>query len=215
MFLLVLLLAPLAIVSDAGELELRNTFADQYSVWVADLQPGYVVETQTINGQTCYCKVLDNSTSTSTSTTTTTPITTTVASPCGNCDKTIIISYDYYTKNTANTETWRSPNYPSNYPEGCTCTLTIKYEVRGTLSLSYAAGDKIKQAGGGCSNGDHVVYSGDIQQQTPLCGPLTGISHTFADTSGLNLEMAATFVSTSADGGTEKGFELSINMIVY
>ncbi|XP_037790702.1 uncharacterized protein LOC119586075 [Penaeus monodon] len=209
MFFLVVLFGSLATASNAGELELqRMTFADQYSVWVADLQPGYTVVNTTINGQTCYCKVPDNTTSTTSTSTTTMTTKAASTSACGSCDKTITINYTNYPKFVSKTTTWSSPNYPNGYPEGCTCTLTIQFQVKAYVTISYQSVSSIHQSTG-CS-GDHLVYSGYITQQTPLCSDISNEKVSFSDTHNGDAVAYATFVSTDEDGDTDVGFQMNV-----
>nr|XP_027230951.1 cell wall protein DAN4-like isoform X3 [Penaeus vannamei] len=217
-------------------------FSDEYYTWAANLQPGYVIESFLKDGRVCHCKVPGNFTSTSTTTTTTsttstststttstsstststttstststststttstssttststtTTTTTTIGTITYDCNKTIHISHD-------SVDTWTSPNYPDDYPEDICCVLTLITSSTSPLfmvKLTYEGQAEIYK-NSKCSTDSLTFSSGEIQ-----CGILPSSSYFFTG------KYTVTFKTSSADGGTATGFNMTITGI--
>nr|XP_027230949.1 cell wall protein DAN4-like isoform X1 [Penaeus vannamei] len=137
------------------------------------------------------------STSTSTSTTTSTTTTTTIGTITYDCNKTIHISHD-------SVDTWTSPNYPDDYPEDICCVLTLITSSTSPLfmvKLTYEGQAEIYK-NSKCSTDSLTFSSGEIQ-----CGILPSSSYFFTG------KYTVTFKTSSADGGTATGFNMTITGI--
>nr|XP_027230950.1 cell wall protein DAN4-like isoform X2 [Penaeus vannamei] len=140
-----------------------------------------------------------NTTSTPSNTTTsnTTTTTTTIGTITYDCNKTIHISHD-------SVDTWTSPNYPDDYPEDICCVLTLITSSTSPLfmvKLTYEGQAEIYK-NSKCSTDSLTFSSGEIQ-----CGILPSSSYFFTG------KYTVTFKTSSADGGTATGFNMTITGI--
>ncbi|XP_066950638.1 uncharacterized protein [Macrobrachium rosenbergii] len=165
-----------------------------------------------------------SSTTTTTSTpatTTTSTTTTTVAAvdsgPCGACNKTITVNFATYQAYGEHTEYWSSPNYPSNYPDGCVCVLNINLLERGFVLVSFNSGDAIHTATN-CAY-DNLIMTGDNTYQNPICDNNIDQVTDFIvknQNDGTTQQLVAVFTSDPGDGNiVDKGFQMTISIQIY
>ncbi|XP_068247670.1 uncharacterized protein [Palaemon carinicauda] len=138
-------------------------------------------------------------TTTTPTTTTTIPTTTTTTRPPINCDLDITIR-------SGQTYYWQTPNYPANYPENISCKLIIR--ATGVyVTVSPESSVQIYYQSTTCATApDRLVVQNPTTQN--YCGSFT-MGFTVNALFG-SKTMTATFYSSSADGGTAKGFRYMI-----
>ncbi|XP_042892824.1 stabilin-2-like [Penaeus japonicus] len=136
-----------------------------------------------------------------------------VLSACGSCNRTIIVSLANY-PSTTGTETWSSPNYPSNYPDGCVCCLFVELQDVGTISFGFNSGDKIF-TDSNCAEDRLVIDSSDNTLDATICDDLDQKTHFMIKSSSSepNPTTTACFIASFGDGNTvEKGFEMTLTI---
>ncbi|CAL4148086.1 unnamed protein product, partial [Meganyctiphanes norvegica] len=130
--------------------------------------------------------------------------TTTIAAPAADCNHDLIVSGGM-------DETWSTPGYPGEYPEGISCTLTVMIPaspsmVLATMTLEQPSSIFVTK---GCST-DNLAYTDSAGVTSRYCGdisPQTWSETTFYDGPKT---FSFTFTSTASDGNNDKGFSLRI-----
>ncbi|XP_064119117.1 uncharacterized protein LOC135224176 isoform X2 [Macrobrachium nipponense] len=188
-----------------------------YDSWVADLEPGMIIKTIYGEGKTCHCKVLTSTSTspvtTSTTTTSTTTTTTTTKNPQpvdfyghAPCDVDLVV--------TPTTDMhWKSPNYPSNYPDGVTCnlTVTVPADMKYSVIKMTPSADSLVYGTPYCRH-DNLQYISSLGSVSRYCQRLQVI--TVISTTDVPKKFFLRFESTSADGGmTERGFDFHITAV--
>ncbi|XP_047495653.1 cell wall protein DAN4-like isoform X3 [Penaeus chinensis] len=161
------------------------------------------------------------STSTSTSTSTTTSTTTetststtssTTVDYCGACDKTFTVTQTEYPKNgSIYSTTWLTPNYPENYPDGCSCTFTFTIHGSGFVQVAFESDDKI-YTDSNCEI-DHLEFTGDLQNvnNKHLCDLSNEKGYMMSSSVSSALSFTALFVSSCDDDcKVGKGFKMTV-----
>ncbi|XP_066983145.1 uncharacterized protein DDB_G0290587-like [Macrobrachium rosenbergii] len=152
-------------------------------------------------------------TTTPKTTTTTTTSTTTTKKPaganCGNCNITYNLNKANYPTSPVNLQ-WDSPNYPSNYPDGCVCAIHVNLQEFGLVEISFEGGSTIF-SNSNCKY-DRLVMSGDLLQPGNICDTTVSTYSDFLiNADGTAQSFTGTFYSEFGDGNqVAKGFRMKL-----
>ncbi|XP_066983141.1 uncharacterized protein [Macrobrachium rosenbergii] len=151
---------------------------------------------------------------TTTTSTTTTKKTTQASGGCGSCSEDIHLNLANYNAETF-TLHWYSPNYPSDYPDGCTCVLNVYLENPGTVDISFSSDSEIYDDSN-CQY-DRLKTEGDITNPDTLCDVyISDYGAQMVRMDDTELSFTATFVSVSGDSDRQaKGFDMSLLITLW
>ncbi|XP_068247494.1 uncharacterized protein [Palaemon carinicauda] len=187
-----------------------------YDTWAAQLEPGMIIQTIQGEGNTCHCKVPTTSSTSAITAPATTTTTTETPTPTGKPKRgyysQAACNVDLVTSPTTDTH-WRSPNYPSNYPDGATCNLTVTMpeDMQYSVITLTPSSDSFIYGTPYCRH-DHLKYITSEGVVIRYCQLLQGI--TVVSNVDVPKKFSLRFESTTADGNmTARGFDFHIKVI--